>query len=383
LSIPFLAGNVSATKLNRRRLLAAGAGLGLSATGFPLISARAQEDEPPLRILGWGHYFTPEITQVFREAHGVEIEVTPIGAPDDVVLFLRAGGIGLYDLVTPISGLLARMEEEGLIQPVSEDAFPNFGGLFEPFRTSPWAVSATGRLGVPMLWGSLAAAYPAEAAGSAPARWTDLFGESWAKKIVMSDDSLGHFWIWNWAMGAEDPTRVTRDQLNGTTEALISMRKNLATAWDSSVHAAMRRLARGRGMIASIGWQSAPLLSEPGERELAVSHPLPGSASFCDCISLVTDAPRREAALALIDYMITPEVQGKVVSDARWATVTSEAVQHLTPAVAGIFNYADLTVHLERAPIRPYPPFGEDGDIATYLDWVVAWDRVRATKTGG
>jgi spermidine/putrescine transport system substrate-binding protein len=275
------------------------------------------------------------------------------------------------------------MAEEDLIQPVSEDVFPSFGGLFEPFRTSPWAVSESGRLGVPILWGSLSAAYPAEAAGSAPARWMDLFGENYAKKIVMSDDSLGHYWIWNWAMGAEDPTRVTREQLNETTEALISMRENLARSWEANVHAAMRWLARGRGMIASIGWQSAPLLSEPGERELAVSHPLPGSASFCDCISLVTDAPQREAALALIDYMITPEVQAQVVNGARWATVTSDAVQHLTPEVAGIFDYDDLDAHFQRAPIRGYPPFSEDDDIATYLDWVVAWDRVRATKTGG
>lgn len=369
--------------LNRRRLITAGAGFGLSALGRRRAGALAQDEEPPLRVLGWGHYFTPEITRAFREATGVEIEVTPIGAPDDVVIFLRAGGIGLYDLVTPISGLLTRMVEENLIQPISEEAFPSFGGLFEPFRESPWAVSESGRLGVPMLWGSLAAAYPAEASGSAPARWIDLFGDNYAKKIVMSDDSLGHFWVWNWAMGADDPTRVTRDQLNETTEALITMRKSLATAWDSSVHAAMRRMARGRGMIASVGWQSAPLLSEPGERELAVSHPLPGSASFCDCIALVTEAPRREAALLLIDYMITPEVQGQVANGARWATVTSDAVQHLTSEVAGIFDYSNLNAHLQRAPIRSYPPFREEGDIATYLDWVVAWDRVRATKTGG
>jgi ABC-type glycerol-3-phosphate transport system substrate-binding protein len=110
---------------------------------------------------------------------------------------------------------------------------------------------------------------------------------------------------------------------------------------------------------------------------------LPGGASFCDCLSLVADAPQREAALALIDYMITPEVQGQVVNGAKWATVTADAVQHLTPEVAGIFDYADLNAQLERAPIRGYPPFTEDGDIATYLDWAVAWDRVRATKTGG
>jgi len=39
---------------------------------------------------------------------------------------------------------------------------------------------------------------------------------------------------------------------------------------------------------------------------------------------------------------------------------------------------------LERSPIRGYPPFrDEGGGIATYLDWVVAWDRVRATRVGG
>lgn len=368
--------------LNRRRLIAAGAGFCLPALGGRG-GASAQDGGPPLRVLGWGHYFTPEITRVFRESTGIEIEVTQIGAPDDVVLFLRAGGIGLYDLVIPTSGLLSRMAEESLIQPVSEDMFPSFDGLFEPFRTSSWAVSSGGRLGVPLVWGSLAAAFPAEAAGGAPARWIDLFGDNYAKKIVMSDDSLGHFWIWNWALGAEDPTRVSREQLNETTEALIGMRKNQATAWASSVHAAMRRMAGGRGMIASVGWQSAPLLSEPGERELAVSQPLPGAASFCDCIALVAGAPRRDAALSLIDYMITPEVQGQVANSARWATVCSDAVQHLTPDVAGIFDYSDLNTHLERAPIRAYPPFREEGDIATYLDWVVAWDRVRATKTGG
>ena len=56
---------------------------------------------------------------------------------------------------------------------------------------------------------------------------------------------------------------------------------------------------------------------------------------------------------------------------------------NLGTEVAGIFDYANLDAHLQRAPIRGYPPFTEDGDIATYLDWAVAWDRVRATKTGG
>jgi hypothetical protein len=74
------------TRLDRRRLLAAGAGF----LGGHRRSAIAQDDVPPIRVLGWGHFFTPAITHRFQEATGYRIEVTPIGTPDDVGLFLRA-----------------------------------------------------------------------------------------------------------------------------------------------------------------------------------------------------------------------------------------------------------------------------------------------------
>ncbi|CAN5566867.1 spermidine/putrescine ABC transporter substrate-binding protein [soil metagenome] len=348
------------------------------------IRRRAVAEEQPVRVLGWSNFFSPAVADLFRELTGIEIEVTPIGSLDDVVLFLRAGGIGLYDVVTPTSGLLVRMAAEGLIEPIDESRLMSLDGLFEPFRTPSWAISEAGRVGVPVVWGALAAVYPEEAAGSSPESWIDLLGEPFAKRVVMPDDALGHFWIWNWAMGADEPTRVSRDQLRETTEMLIGMKRSQVTAWESSVFSAMRRMARGRGTIASVGWQSAPLLSEPGERILATTYPLPGTASFCDCLAVVSGAPQREAALALIDLMISAEAQAIVANDTRWATVTAAAVPMINPDVAELVDYGDLENVLRISPIRGYPPFTDDGeDVATYLDWVVAWDRVRATPVGG
>ncbi len=369
--------------LSRRTFLEGLAGSSVAMTAGAG-TAHAQDSSGPLRILGWGHYFSPTITQRFTDQTGVEIEVTPIGSVDDVVLFLRAGGIGLYDLVAPTSGLVGRMYDEGLIQAFDDQSLPSLGGLFEPFRTAEWAGSGASRLAVPVLWGSLAAVVPEELAETAPTAWLDVMGEPYVKKVVMSDDPLGHFWIWNLAMGAEDPTRVTRDQLDATTEMLIQMKTTQATSWDGSIFAAMRRMAGGRGTISSVGWQSAPVLSQPGERTLAVFHPAPGDASFCDNLALVTEAPHAEIALAFVEYMITAQTQADLMNETAWATVTEAAVPLLRPEVSALLDYSDLESHLARSPVRGYPPFADDGSgMTTYYDWVVAWDRVRATPVGG
>jgi putrescine transport system substrate-binding protein len=368
------------SSLTRRHLIALGGSLGLAGQQPAPVRGQAE----PLRILGWGHYFSEAVTGRFTEETGIPIEVTPIGAVDDVVLFLRTGGIGLYDLVAPTSGLLQHMAGLGLIQSFDDAAIPSIAGLFPQFRAPDWAFLDGSRIAVPVLWGSLAAVLPEEMSDSAPASWLDLMGEPFARRVLMSDDPLGHYWIWNLATGAADPTRVSREQLDATTELLVAMKTSQATSWDSSIYNAMRRLARGRNLVGSVGWQSAPVLSLPEERKLAVFHPDPGDASFCDNMALVAEAPHPEAALAFIDYMIADQTQADLMNTTNWATVTEGAVPLLTPEIAGLLDYANLDAHLLRSPVRGYPPFTDDGDdTATYFDWVVAWDRVRGTPVGG
>jgi spermidine/putrescine-binding protein len=158
------------------------------------------------------------------------------------------------------------------------------------------------------------------------------------------------------------------------------MKSSQVLSWESSVFAAMRRLAAGRGLTSSVGWTTAPLLSEPGERALSTSLPLPGSASFCDCVALVARAPQREKALRVIDELQGDEVQAILANETRWATVNPHALPSIRPEVANLVPYETLDAHLDAAPIRGYPPFSrDDEDVATYLDWVIAWDRIRAT----
>ena len=116
-----------------------------SAAGLvlPTLQTLAQDEQQVLRILGWPSYFDPEITGPFQEANNVRIEITGIATPDDTMLFLRAGGVGLYDIVAPTIGLVNPLGTAGLLAPLDPGLLPNQSGLFPQFQNRPETIDGT------------------------------------------------------------------------------------------------------------------------------------------------------------------------------------------------------------------------------------------------
>ncbi|MCA9860783.1 MAG: extracellular solute-binding protein [Thermomicrobiales bacterium] len=225
-----------------RRTLSAGAlatAVRLSLPGRP---TSGQEEERVLRILGWPSYFPGELTAAFREANNVRIEVTGIATPDDTMLFLRAGGVGLYDLVAPTIGIVAPLGASGLLAPLDLASIPNSVDLLSPFGERPEVMVDDQQFGMPLLWGTfgLVAAVEVE---SAPESWLDLRDERYTDQLVMPDDGLTHITLWNWALGAEDPLRVSKDALDETTGVLIELKQTRAASFGGSAYDAMMRVA--------------------------------------------------------------------------------------------------------------------------------------------
>lgn len=363
-----------------RRRLAAGALASAGSLALPSTRARGQDQQEVLRILGWPSYFTPELTAAFQKANNCRLEVTPIGTPDDTMLFLRAGGVGFYDIAVPSIGLVDPLGAAGLLAELDATAIPSFGGLFPQFQALP-AESMGRRYGIPMIWGTLALVYAPDELAGPPAAWMDLQDAAFARSLIMPDDGLGHFWIWNWALGAQDPTRVSIGSLDRTTNLLIQLKRRQAQVFAASNYDAMMQVANGRGSVATVGWQMAPLLTTSGQRTLATALPDPGGASFCDCIALVAGSHDPELAQAFIAYMLNAETQRDLIDATRWATVAREAPPMIQPDIAALYDYDQLDQWLARAPVRGYPPVTDDGSgLATYLDWVLAWDRVRQAR---
>jgi hypothetical protein len=94
----------------------------------------------------------------------------------------------------------------------------------------------------------------------------------------------------------------------------------------------------------------------------------------------VADAPNLDAAYAFLDHMISAQTQKTLAERLFRGTVSAVAVPVLSPEVRDLYNYEDLDAVFTVSPLVGFPPLEADaGEIATYVDWVVAWDRVRFT----
>ena len=363
-----------------RRKLAAGALAVAGSRAFPAVPARAQDEQKVLRILGWPDYFANQITAPFKEAHNCRIEITGIATPDDTMLFLRAGGTRFYDIVAPTIGLVNPLGAAGLLAEIDQSKLGNFETLFPQLQALPAPAVDNKRFGVPLLWGTFALAYSA-AVASPPTEWLALRDKTYAGSLVMPDDGLGHFSIWNWARGADDPMRVSPQWLDDTTQLLIDLKQQQAASFGGTSYDAMMKVANGTGQFATIGWQSAPLLTTPEQQLLAIARPEPGGSSFCDCIAIVSGSHDPELAHQFIDFMISSDAQRELIDRTRWATVAQETPPRLRPEIAALYDYAALDEWFASSPVRGYPPVGDDGSgSATYLDWIFAWDKVRQAK---
>lgn len=344
------------------------------------MQTRAQGDQKVLRILGWPSYFDDSLTAAFREANNCRIEITGIATPDDTMLFLRAGGVGFYDIVAPAIGLVNPLGAAGLLAELDQGKLTNFGGLFPQFQAMPPAAVDNKRYGVPLLWGTFPLVSSA-AVSDPPAEWLDLRGDSYRDQLVMPDDGLGHFAIWNWALGADDPMRVSQEWLDNTADILIELKQKQVTSFGGTAYDAMMKVAGSTGQFATIGWQSAPLLTGDDQQSLVTSRPAPGGLSFCDCIAMVANSHDPELSQQFIDFMISADVQRDLVNVTRWATVGQAVPPALEPDIAALYGYDTLDDWLAGSPVRGYPPVGDDGSgSATYLDWIIAWDRVRQAR---
>jgi spermidine/putrescine-binding protein len=359
--------------LNRRQLLAGAAVVAASPR-----RGRAQEPGSILRLLCWGGYDHPEATAAFRQETGVQVHATYIGANDEIFLRLRAGGIGRYDLVTPQNGVIRPLAEAGLIQPIDPGRLPNAAALLPTFRDPDWAVIDGQVYAVPYLWGAAPLIYNADVLARPPASWLDLQSQDYRGQIVMHDDGLGHLKIWNRVLGAEDPARVSPAELTQAADVLISIKSQQVVAFSPDMGALAGILARGEAGLATLGWASVPSMEVAREANLQLAYPQPGTFSFCDSFCLAANAPNVDVAYAFIDAMLAAGAQASVTAAVGRGTVSAEAVPLLDPGTRGLYPYDDLAPFFELNPFFGFPPVHDDGSgLATYVDWVNAWERVR------
>lgn len=366
------------TPLSRRRVLQAAGGAALAAGALGPAAGRAQ-DGGTVNVMCWQGYDGPNANKPFIEDTGATINATYLGSNDEIFATLRAGGLGEIDLVMPYHGYVKNLFEAGLLQEIDYTRLPNTADYIPLFLKPDWNTFDGKTYAAPFVWGTGPMIYNTAFIPEAPTEWMDVVLPEYTGKVVMTDDALGHYLIWNQVTGAKDPTQVTQEELDKTTQLLIEINTTQARAFSPNIGDMADIMARGEAWLSTIGWEAIPAFPVAAEASLKYTHPAPGDFTFVDSYCLVRDAPNVDTAYAFMNHMLSPEAQAVAMDDMDSATVNLEAIPLLDEATRALFPYDNLDEIFKVAPVWGFPPLEDQGDgIVTYNGWLEAWEQVRA-----
>ncbi|HYP59993.1 MAG TPA: extracellular solute-binding protein [Thermomicrobiales bacterium] len=360
--------------ISRRRILAVAAA--------PLIQyapARAQE---PLLVLGWDGYLDQPAIDRFKHATGIDVVLDVVGSYDEIFTQLRAGGVHRYSVIAPHHGLIGDLQQRGFIQPLDPNQIPHLAEIDSHFALTDTTVIDGAKYGAALIFDTCPALYNADLLPEPPNNWLALASDLYTGKVGMLDDGFSHFNLWGRAIGAAHPPNLSANEMLATTAILSELKQNRVSHFTPYPADLVAQLANSKAVISTTGWGGLTLLPDRGKANIKVVHLQPGDFSFVQVLAITAEAPQVPAAHQFINFMLSPNEQAALANRTTRAIVNLGAVPMIDPAISGFTNYADLDSVMAQSPPLGFPPIGETTDgTVSYLDWALAWDKVRSLKS--
>lgn len=358
----------------RNFLLSSAAFSALAASGLLPRAARAATK---VSFVGWQGYDSGLSVGSYMKDNDIELETTYIGNNDEIVTKLQSGGIGTIDIVTPYMGYIPLLSLAELIDPIDESLVPNLAQVLPLFRNDR-NINVNGTLyGVPFTWGSAPMMYDPAVIAQTPESWQELLKPEYKGKVGMMDDPLGNLMLAAViATDAESATMLTHEQLKTCVDFLLEVKAQsrlLAVSWGDLADA----MARGEVVITFSGWETIKKFAADKGKAIEYTYPQEGTFAWLDNFCVAKDAPNREVAHALANLIIDVPAQKKIGTEDLQGIVNKQAIDALDPAARSLYPYDDMDSLGAKAKFYAFPPLEEDGEHATFEDWLKAYERFK------
>jgi len=285
----------------------------------PVVAQTAPEKI--VNLYAWADYFDPSVLDDFTKETGIKIAYDTYSANEalDAHLAIKNGG----DDVVVISGPLLQKEiAAGLLQKLDKPKLTSIKSLWPEIVGYLSAYDPGNLYAVNYMWFTLGLTFHAEAMQTrqektVPASWDMLFRPELLKKfadcgVEIQDTPDDLFALALHYLKLDSRSKSLAD-LKKAADLLYGLRRNVKkfrAAGDLS------DLAGGDACL-SVGWSSDASQARKQAHDSA-SHvtidyisPKGGTLLLLDNLAIPKDAPHPDAALALIDYLMRPEIAAR------------------------------------------------------------------------
>ena len=296
--------------LNVTGLGAASTVLGAAIPGLTAGPAAAGDIGDRAVLATWPNYHDPENFDAFTEATGAHVQVNVFGSNEEMLAKLQAGATG-WDVFVPTNYTITTYVGEDLIEPLDTSLLPNYDPAAYDTRFAE-AGSVDGKLyAVPKNYGTTGyAVNTAHTGGTEMTSWKQFFDttmDSFSGRTMVHDyqlttigNALKYF--------GYSFNSVDQAELADAEKLLIDVKPHLF-AISSDYQPSMRNGDAWMTMC----WSGDGKQLNTDIPEIAYVLGREGGEIWSDYYAIPKGAPHREAAYALINFLLDPAVNAKEV----------------------------------------------------------------------
>ena len=288
-----------------------------------------------LNVYNWGQNIadgsddTVDIIAAFEERYpNIDVNYNTYASNEELYTKLSTGGVTV-DVIIPSDYMVARLKNEGMLQPLNKDNIPNLSNIDEQFLNQPFDPDNT--YSVPYTWGTVGILYNTKYVDEADVTgWDLLWNEEYAGKILMFDNSRDAFGIAQYLLDYDINT-VDKAELQACAEKLKEQKPMLQQYVMDQVY---DRMENEVAWIAPYYAGDCMAMMQNNE-DLAFYLPQDqGFNFFIDSMCIPTCAQEKDAAELFINFMCEPEISGANMDYIWYGSPVKGARDYMAPELA-------------------------------------------------
>jgi len=270
-------------------------------------SAFAGEIGDRVSLCTWPSYHDPQTFDAFTEVSGAAVEVTVFGSNEEMMAKLQAGAAG-FDVLVPTNYTIRDYVQQKLLMPLDMSQLPAHDPAAHDQRfTGEGSVDGV-VYAVPKDWGTTGYVINATKVLERPTTWKefwDLTMTAHSGKVMVHDyqlttigNALKYF---KYSFNSIDPAELA------DAEKLLLEAKPHLFGINSDYKPAML----SGDAVMSIAWTGDAVQLQRENEGMEYVLGREGGEIWTDFYAVPTDAPNPKGGLALINFLITPEIAAK------------------------------------------------------------------------
>lgn len=318
---------------------AGGSGAKIASTG----------EEPKLNFYNWDTYIGETTLADFKDASGIDVNMTLFASNDELFAKLRAGNPG-YDLIVPSNDFVERMAAADMIVPLDHAQIPNFKNAAPEYQDVPYDPKR--KHSMPYTWLALGIGYRKSKVKTPPDSWKALFdSDEYKGRIAVLSEAGDMFRLYGKYLG-KSVNALTPEDIKAIEAMMIKQKPNIKAFHEDN---GQDLLLKGEvDLVLEYNGDIAQIMSE--DEDIGFVIPKEGSQLNSDNLCIPKGAPHPKNAHALINYLLDGEVGKKITETILYPTPNAAAKDLMPDAYKNnpaIFPTAEVLAKCEYAKFRP------------------------------